>query len=83
MKMFKQLFIGAAAAAVCVGCATTPAVCPVSGEGLASMGGPFVLDHKGQKVKLCCEGCKEDFEKEPDRFLAIIRGEAPAPKPEE
>ena len=47
------------------------------------MGGAFVVEHKGQKVKLCCEGCKEDFEKDPQKYLDILAGKAPAPKPEE
>ena len=83
MKMLKQVLLGAAAAALFVGCASTPLSCPVSGEGVESMGGAFVVEHKGQKVKLCCEGCNEDFEKDPQKYLDILAGKAPAPKPEE
>ena len=82
MKYMKTLLTGAAACALLIGCAST-ALCPVSGEGLASMGGPFLIEYKGEKVKLCCEGCKEDFEADPDKFLKIVAGEAPYPKPEE
>jgi YHS domain-containing protein len=82
MKNLKGLLAVSALVVIGAGCAST-ALCPVSGEGLASMGGPFLVEHKGQKVKLCCEGCKEDFEKDPGKFLKIVAGEAPYPKVEE
>ena len=48
--------------------------CPVSGEKLgADMGEPYVFTYKGQEVKLCCKGCKKDFDKNPDKFLKAIR----------
>lgn len=47
-------------------------VCVVSGEKLGSMGKPFVFVHQGQEIKLCCDGCKPDFEKEPAKFLAKL-----------
>ena len=28
-----------------------------------------VFVHQGQEVKICCEGCKEDFDKEPAKYL--------------
>ena len=80
MKNMKLFLAVPAIAMVAIGCSS---LCPVSGEGLTSMGGPFVLDHKGQKVKLCCEGCKEDFDANPKKYLDIIAGKAPYPKPEE
>jgi xanthine dehydrogenase accessory factor len=82
MKNLKSLLVASALVVIGVGCASQ-GLCPVSGEGLASMGGPFLVEHKGQKVKLCCEGCKEDFEKDPEKFLKIVAGEAPYPKVEE
>ena len=85
MKSLKLSLAYFTIAMVLAGCASLfgTQLCPVSGEGLASMGGPFVLDHKGTKVKLCCEGCKEDFDADPEKYLAIIRGEKPYPKPPE
>ena len=80
MKNMKLFLAAPAIAMVAIGCSS---LCPVSGEGLTSMGGPFVLDHKGQKVKLCCEGCKEDFDANPKKYLDIIAGKVPYPKPEE
>lgn len=47
-------------------------VCIVGGEKLGSMGKPFVFVHQGQEIKLCCDGCKADFDKEPAKFLAKL-----------
>ena len=48
--------------------------CPVSGDKLnGDMGKPFVFVYKNQEVKLCCMDCKKDFDKNPDKYLAIIR----------
>jgi YHS domain-containing protein len=47
--------------------------CPVSGEQLGSMGAPYVFVYKGQEVKLCCPSCKDDFYKNPDKYMKMIR----------
>jgi YHS domain-containing protein len=48
--------------------------CPVSGDKLGTdMGPPYVFVYKGQQVKLCCSGCKKDFDKNPDKYLKLIR----------
>lgn len=48
--------------------------CPVSGEKLnGDMGAPYVFVYKGQQIKLCCKSCKKDFEKNPDKYLKLIR----------
>lgn len=48
--------------------------CPVSGDKLGSdMGEPYRFVYKGQEVKLCCKGCKKDFDKDPDKYLKLIR----------
>lgn len=60
--------------------------CLVSDEDLESMGGAFVHKHEGVTVKFCCEGCVEDFQKDPKKFLtkleAAKKGELPKPDPE-
>lgn len=53
------------------------AVCPVAvangSEGkLGSMGVPVVVEVKGRKVFLCCPGCREELEADPDKFLATL-----------
>jgi YHS domain-containing protein len=53
--------------------------CPVSGEKLDSMGKPYVFTYQGQEVKLCCSGCKKDFDKDPAKYLKKIQ-DAAAPK---
>jgi hypothetical protein len=47
-------------------------ICPVSGNPLGSMGKPVEVNVKGQRVFLCCEGCREEIEKDPDKYLAKI-----------
>ena len=47
-------------------------VCPVSGEKLGEMGTPFKVTVKGREVFLCCPSCKEDLEKDPDKYLAKL-----------
>ncbi|HXI71044.1 MAG TPA: hypothetical protein VNN22_11880 [Verrucomicrobiae bacterium] len=49
------------------------ATCPVSGEKLGEMGKPLVFTYKDQEVKLCCKGCKKDFDKDPEKYMALIR----------
>jgi YHS domain-containing protein len=46
--------------------------CLVEGSKLGSMGKPFVHVYKGVTVKFCCEGCLEDFNKEPEKYLAKL-----------
>ena len=33
---------------------------------------PHVFTHKGQEVKLCCNGCKKDFDKDPAKYMKKI-----------
>ena len=47
--------------------------CIVSGEKLGEMGKPFVFVYKDQEVKLCCKNCKKDFDKDPEKYMKIIR----------
>jgi YHS domain-containing protein len=47
--------------------------CPVSGDKLGEMGTPFVFVYKGQQVKLCCPDCKADFDKNPAKYMKVIR----------
>ncbi len=53
--------------------------CPVSGEKLGEMGKPYVFVYQGQEVKLCCSGCKKDFDKDPAKYVKKIQ-DAAAPK---
>jgi len=47
--------------------------CPVSGDKLGEMGKPYTFVYEGQEIKLCCSGCKKDFDKDPAKFVAKIR----------
>ena len=43
--------------------------CPVSGHASGSMQKGSYVDYKGYKIGLCCDGCKEEFMKNPDAYL--------------
>jgi hypothetical protein len=47
-------------------------VCPVSGELLGSMGKPYKMTVKGHDVFLCCDGCKDAVDKDPDGILKKV-----------
>jgi YHS domain-containing protein len=47
--------------------------CPVSSDKLGEMGQPFVFVYQGQQVKLCCPDCKKDFDKDPRKYMKLIR----------
>ena len=47
--------------------------CPVSGGKLGEMGKPLVFVYQGQEIKLCCGGCKSAFDKDPAKYIKIIR----------
>ncbi len=48
--------------------------CPVSGDKLGGdMGDPYVFSYKGQEIKLCCKSCKKDFDKNPEKYVKLIR----------
>ena len=49
------------------------ATCPVSGDKLGDMGKPYVFVYQGQEVKLCCPSCKGDFDKDPAKYMKMIR----------
>lgn len=49
------------------------ATCPVSGDKLGEMGKPYTFVYQGQEVKLCCSGCKKDFDKDPAKYIKKIQ----------
>jgi hypothetical protein len=57
--------------------------CVVSDEALGSMGEAIVYVHKeagkpDRTVKFCCEGCIDDFKKEPAKYLKKLDDAAAA-----
>lgn len=46
--------------------------CVISNERLGTMGPPIKLDIKGQPVFICCAGCKDKAERDPDQTLATL-----------
>lgn len=47
-------------------------VCPISNENLGAMGTPIKVEADGKTAFLCCDGCKEEFEKDPKAVLAKL-----------
>jgi hypothetical protein len=45
-------------------------LCPISGEHLGEMGVPVKVTAGGQSAFLCCKGCMDDFNKDPEGTLA-------------
>ena len=48
--------------------------CVVSGEPLGSMGEPYVIEHNGTTVKFCCDSCLPKFNKDPETYVAKVKG---------
>lgn len=49
--------------------------CPVSGEPLESMGGAIPVTVNGETIHVCCRGCVDAVNEDPDKYLAIVRSE--------
>lgn len=55
--------------------------CLVAGDKLGEMGPAFAFVYKGQEIKLCCAGCKADFDKDPAKYIKKMKeAEAAAKK---
>ncbi len=55
-------------------------MCVVGGEKLGSMGDPVNYMYKNQLVKLCCSGCIEKLEKDPEMYLQKLHPKAAEPE---
>lgn len=47
-------------------------ICPIEDEALGGHGVPIKLIIKNKPVFICCKGCKEDAEKNPDETLRKV-----------
>lgn len=50
-------------------------ICPVSGNMLGTMGLPGKVAVNGQQIWICCDGCKDQLQKNPDQYLAKLKKE--------
>jgi membrane fusion protein, copper/silver efflux system len=50
-------------------------VCPVTGEPLGSMGSPVRVTVAGKTVFLCCQACEPALKKNPEKYLAKLKGQ--------
>lgn len=47
-------------------------ICPVSEEPLGSMGKPMKVTVDGRDVFICCDGCEEAVNEDPEKYLARL-----------
>lgn len=48
--------------------------CPVSEEKLGEHGKPVKVTNDGTDVYLCCKSCVKDFNKDPGKYTAMVKG---------
>ena len=48
---------------------TEQTICPVMG---GTINKDLYTEYKGKKVYFCCPGCKETFEKDPEKYLSKL-----------
>lgn len=46
--------------------------CVISKKKLDDHGEPYIHNHNGTEVRFCCEPCVDDFNKDPDKYIATI-----------
>lgn len=61
-----------------MGAISAQKLCPVMNEPLMSMGGAWKVYAKGQPVFVCCKGCIQKVERNPDFYLATATRQASA-----
>ena len=47
-------------------------ICPVTDEPLGSMGTPIKVEVKDKTVWVCCKGCVQSVQENPDKYLAKV-----------
>jgi YHS domain-containing protein len=50
--------------------------CPVSGDKLGEHGKSVKVSYKGTDVYLCCRECKKDFDKNPAKYVKLVKDAA-------
>lgn len=53
-------------------------VCPVSGKNVGEMGEVVKYEYNGKIYNFCCDACKKDFVKNPEKFAKIAEDEVAA-----
>ena len=46
--------------------------CPITGEALGSMGAPIMVAVDGRSFFICCEGCREEAQKNFNEYIAKL-----------
>ncbi len=58
--------------------ATTQTKCPVLGGDVNKQ---VYADYKGKRIYFCCEGCDQEFKKDPEKYLKKMQEEGVTPEP--
>jgi YHS domain-containing protein len=45
-------------------------ICPVMGDPINKK---YYADYKGHRIYFCCNGCPEEFKKNPEKYMKILR----------
>ncbi|HQP09860.1 MAG TPA: YHS domain-containing protein [Candidatus Omnitrophota bacterium] len=55
-------------------------ICPVSGQEIGAMGEAVTVEYEGKVYNLCCAGCLEAFNNDPQKYIAAVNAELEASK---
>lgn len=47
-------------------------ICPVSGDKVGEMGEIIQQEYNGKIYNFCCSMCLKDFQKDPDKYVAMV-----------
>jgi len=50
---------------------------PVCGMAIERTTAKYVVDYGGELHYFCCDGCKLEFEREPEKYMAVLRNRVP------
>jgi hypothetical protein len=51
-------------------------ICPISEAPLGSMGVPIKVDVEGAPIFICCEGCRKELLRTPEKYIAKLPKES-------
>jgi Cu+-exporting ATPase len=57
--------------------------CPIMDYNFEVKASTLAIDYKGKSFYFCCEGCPQEFQKDPDKYLAQTEFRERKPAPEE
>lgn len=78
LVMFTVVAVGAVSMAAEKSSKGTPqTICPVMG---GKINKDIYADYQGERIYFCCESCKQEFEKNPDKYIKKLNDEGVTPE---